>query len=69
MKRAYEISGNPDGMVYYHYPMFESPEKRSNATTLPEGLNGKEYFNYVNVDPPNHYFKEELVLPWLDKIM
>ena len=69
VKRAYEISGNPDGMVYYHYPMFESPEKRSYATTLPEGLNGKEYFNYVNVDPPNHYFKEELVLPWLDKIM
>lgn len=34
---------------------------------LPEGLSRDEYFNMVNVDAPDHYFKSELVISWLKK--
>jgi hypothetical protein len=27
------------------------------------------FFQVVNVDPKNHYFKAELVLPWIDKVL
>ena len=48
---------------------FASPDKRNPNTTLPEGLTRDEYFNLVNVDPPNHYFKTDLVMPWLERIV
>lgn len=34
-----------------------------------EGLDSKTYFEAVNVDPPSHYFKNELVIPWLRKVL
>ena len=36
---------------------------------LDEGLDSKTYFETVNVDPPSHYFKNELVIPWLRKVL
>ena len=69
VRRAYELSGNPDGAEMQHYPKFADQKSRNAAQTLPEGLTRDEYFALVNVDPPNHYFKEELVLPWLDRIL
>ena len=27
------------------------------------------FYDSVNVDGPNHYFKNEFVLPWLDKVL
>lgn len=69
VRRAYEISGNPDGVEIHHYPKYANPENRKDVKSLPEGLDRTEYFDAVNVDGPNHYFKDELVLPWLDKII
>ena len=69
VKRAYAISGHPDNIETHHYPKYASPASRNHATTLPEGLNRTEFYNAVNVDGANHYFKDELVLPWLDKIL
>lgn len=67
--RAYEISGHPENVETHHYPKFASPDKRNPNTTLPEGLTRDEYFNLVNVDPPSHYFKTDLVMPWLERIL
>ncbi|WP_308243966.1 alpha/beta hydrolase family protein [uncultured Prevotella sp.] len=69
VRRAYEISGNPDGVEIHHYPKYANPENRKDVKSLPEGLDRTEYFDAVNVDGPNHYFKDELVLSWLDEII
>ena len=67
--RAYEISGHPENVETHHYPKFASPDTRNASDTLPEGLKRDEYFKLVNVDPPSHYFKDSLVMPWLEKLL
>ena len=57
IRKAYEISGKPDHFTYYQIEQ------------VPEGIDRDTYFNLVNVDPKNHYFKEEWVLPWIDKVL
>ena len=68
VRRAYEISGHPENAELHHYPKYAAPENRHALTALPEGIGREEYFDLVNCDPRNHYFKDELVLPWLDRI-
>lgn len=29
----------------------------------------EEFFVYANVDAPNHCFKENLAVPWLDAVL
>ena len=53
----------------YHYKKFAYPNTRKNVKHLPEGLDRNEYFRMVNVDGPNHYFKSELVVPWLRELL
>ena len=69
IRKAYEISGKPDYFTYYHYKKFADPKDRKQIEQVPEGIDRDTYFNLVNVDPENHYFKEEWVLPWIDKIL
>lgn len=68
IRKAYEISGHPENAELHHYPKYADPENRSTLTTLPEGINRSTFFDMVNCDSPNHYFKDELILPWLDKV-
>lgn len=69
IRKAYEISGKPDHFTYYHYKKFADPKDRKQIEQVPEGIDRDTYFNLVNVDPKNHYFKEEWVLPWIDKVL
>ena len=48
---------------------YTAPETRNTAQNLPEGLGRASFYDSVNVDGPNHYFKNEFVLPWLDKVL
>ena len=68
VRRAYEISGHPENAELHHYPKYADPSARRPMSALPEGLDRTEYFDLVNCDSPNHYFKDELILPWLDRI-
>ena len=68
VRRAYEISGCPANAEIHHYPKYADPEARSKLTELPEGVGRSDYFDMVNCDSRSHYFKDELVLPWLDRI-
>lgn len=68
VSRAYEIAGGKDNFTCYHYPKYADPSQRQNLKELPEGLNGETYFRLANVEPGQHYFKQELVIPWLEKI-
>lgn len=69
IRKAYEISGKSDHFTYYHYKKFADPKDRKQIEQVPEGIDRDTYFNLVNVDPKNHYFKEEWVLPWIDKVL
>ena len=68
VQRAYELSGHPSQVEMHHYVKFADPTVRHQLDSLPEGLDRDSYFNLVNVDPANHYYKNEWVFPWLDKI-
>ena len=68
IRKAYEISGHPENAELHHYPKYADPANRSTLTALPEGINRDTFFNLVNCDSPSHYFKDELILPWLDRV-
>lgn len=36
---------------------------------VPEGLTMEAFFEYANVDAPQHCFKENLAVPWLDQVL
>lgn len=69
--RVFKNSENPEGFEYYHYAKYQDPANRIllNSDTVPGNLDRKEFFELVNVDSPNHYFKKEYVGPWLDRIL
>ena len=68
VRSAYRISGHPGNAELHHYPKYASPENRHPMERLPEGIDRTTYFELVNCDTRSHYFKDELVLPWLDRI-
>lgn len=67
VRTAYKIAGHSENVEIHHYPKYADPNNRTDIKVLPEGLDRDEYYKLVNVDGPNHYFKSELVLPWLKK--
>lgn len=69
VKEAYRVSGHPENVEVHHYPKYADPVDRKDVDKLPEGLDREEYYRQVNVDGPNHYFKNEFVLPWLKKLL
>lgn len=66
---AYAKAGAPEAFERHHYAMFADPASRTAADTLPEGIGRDEYFRLCNVDPPHHYFKTGLVIPWLHRLL
>lgn len=69
VQRAYEIAGHPENLTIYYYPKFADPRQRGKFEQLPEGINYETYFSMTNVDPPMHYFKYELVIPWVKNLL
>ena len=69
IRKAYQISDKPDNFTYYHYKKFADPTNRKQIEQVSEGIDRDTYLNLINVDPENHYFKEERVLPWIDKVL
>ena len=66
---AYNDCGKPENAEFHHYPKFADPATRNDVEALPEGMSQEAFFDAVNVDPPSHYFKHELILPWLKKLL
>lgn len=69
VRGAYRAMGAGDKVETHHYPKFSDPKDRIDDARLPEGLSREEFFRRANVDPPSHYFKKELIMPWLQKVM
>ena len=69
IKAAYKLAGAPENVECHHYPKFARKEVRLQIEHLPGGVDRDTFFKMANVDPPAHYFKHELVLPWLEKVL
>lgn len=69
VRSAYADFGAEERAVFHHYPRYADPAQRVDLEALPEGLDRATFFRLANVDPPSHYFKHELVLPWLRRIL
>ncbi len=67
--KAYDIAGAPGNFEYHHYPKFADPADRVLLDKMPSGIDRAEFFRLANVDPPHHYFKSELVIPWLRTLL
>ena len=58
----------PDNVTCLHQPRYRDVA-RSRLAELPRHLSYAEYFRLCNVDPANHYYKIEVALVWLKKIV
>lgn len=67
--KAYDIAGAPEAFEYHHYAKYADPASRQYLDELPNGLDRAEFFRLANVDSPNHYFKLEWIMPWLQKLL
>ena len=67
VRAAYKMTGRLENVEIHHYPKYTDPHSRTDIKALPEGLDRNEFYKLVNVDGANHYFKSELILPWLKK--
>lgn len=65
VERAYAVAGNPEGCRCLHQPRFAEASAREAVDRLPHGLTREEFFRLACVDPANHYFKGEVIVPWL----
>lgn len=66
---AFAASGAPEAFESHHYAKYADPTNRVPLDSMPEGINRDTFFRLANVDPPNHYFKAEFILPWLKRIL
>lgn len=69
VESAYEIAGAKDNFEWHHYPKFADPSSRVPLEAMPSGIDRTTFFRLANVDPPSHYFKKSLVLPWLQRLL
>lgn len=70
IKRAYNIMNAQDNLAFYHYPKYKDPlNRKHDYEYIPEGLDHNEFWEYYNIDGHNHYFKADVVVPWLKTIL
>lgn len=65
LRDAYRTAGAPDAVSCHHYAKYADPADRAGLEPLPGGIDRTTFFHLANVDTHNHYFKYEIVLPWL----
>ncbi len=70
LREAYKAAGAEDAIEVAYYPKYATPEQRPlDDADLPEGLTDEEYMRYANIDPPGHWFKEDVAVPWLARVL
>ncbi len=66
---AFANAGVPQAFESHHYAKYSDEADRVPLDTMPEGIDRDTFFRLANVDPPNHYFKAEFILPWLKEVL
>ena len=69
VKDAYRTAGAPEAVKCIHYAKFQDPAPRNRVLPVEDGIDNMTFLGMANVDPRNHYFKYEYVLPWLKEIL
>ena len=69
IKNAYKTMSASQNIEVHYYPKYSDASSRMDNREVPGGLNFEEYYKYANVDAPNHYFKYEIAVPWLSKVL
>lgn len=69
VESAYRDCGKSANVEFHHYPKFADKTDRKEVEHLPEGMDSSTFFQSANVDPASHYFKSELINPWLRRIL
>ncbi len=70
VREAYRLLGAEEDIEVVYYPKYATPDLRPyDDVELPEGLTMEEYFDYANVDVPQHCFKENVAVPWLSRVL
>lgn len=69
IRTAYQLNGATDDVEVHYYKKYATADLRPHDTDpLPEGVTMDEYFEYANVDAPNHRFRPDRAVPWLAKV-
>ena len=68
IRKAYKLAGAEQNFTYHHQPKYAEAD-RWQGERLPLGMDRDTFFRYANVDPRNHFFKKDLVIPWLRRIL
>jgi hypothetical protein len=69
ISKAYGLAGATQNFVYHHYAKYADDEDRVYLEEMPDGVGRDDFFRLANVDPQNHYFKTEHVIPWLRSLL
>lgn len=67
IQKAYETEGVPGNVRLCFYPK-EKDARYKGVSRIPEGISRAEFFQYVDA-APSHYFKGEIIIPWLMGIL
>ncbi len=69
VRKAYALAGAPDAAVCLHQPKYADAKNRVYLEKMPYDIDRDTFFRYANVDPANHYFKGEIAIPWVKKLI
>lgn len=70
IRRAYALNGASDKLEVGYYPKYSDPESRSKLYDPPKyGLSSEGYFEYSNVDAPDHSFRPARSVEFLKMVL
>ncbi|MCF7853888.1 MAG: alpha/beta hydrolase family protein [Candidatus Pacebacteria bacterium] len=70
IRAAWQRCGAPQNFKVSYYPKYATPDQRPHDNDpLYEGMSMDDFFEYANVDVPQHCFKENIAVPWLKKML
>ncbi len=68
IRKAYEICGHPERLQVSHYPKYSDEKARKHPGPLPKyGMNAEDFEEYFYVDSPDHSFRREPALRFVNK--
>ena len=69
IRSAYALTGNRDKLFVNYYPKYASPEPRiKDIEPKMYGYSEESYFEYANVDAPDHSYRAEASMEFLRKV-
>ena len=66
VRQAYALAGARGSLRISYCPSFRKPSQRIlDHKPMPEGLHTEDYLRYLNACDDEHYFKDDVAVPWL----